>query len=934
MKETNITDEKIITCLRNELNKPDYKGHLREAEEEDLQIILTQLVNKSMHDDGSNANTLISADDPEVANTYGTVIAEALEAVFSFEMCTPVTIEQLYQWNAKHRKDNPDTKVLLVKSFETSNPEALFNTLTEFQKQKFNPAVILCIRNDTVEELRKYSAQGSVLYNYLCGLRKIIIPGIVQEDIADIICDRLEREGNEVKESFREKLAVHVEAIYPEAVLSKEAFLEDLIVRIRSVHSGKSVDLWRVYDEDDVPYSVKAEALWEKVHDLDIETTSEVDGYYNGNIEDGVSQDNDKENKDSHEEVREKDIKECCVQTDKKESAEDKEIKHDFTDEKKHKVLLMAMSTFPGSEDDKEKKLSINKYIRPKNCESEGFIDDCRGQLEPVAKLMLEKGFSEADFVIISTDATVNNEYTIIESNQDNTDKRKLDRKFTATKYFVKRIKDYLNDKLGYEFNEQDNDQENKIIIIDEKTKKKVIFSIVMIDENNPLIGMGEAVEVIRKIKQSYEKYKSDEDEIELWVDTHGGYRDVSVMMTSLLSLLENEGINHKYIYGIHWPVGKDIFEQNNMFEMFKFVTGMNDFFNFGSASVLKELEEKRNERRKERIANNKSAEIDNQSEEDVKEEEFLDILNKIAQGTQFCDPYLYRTGVGDLIKYKKGLGDDENNEIKNELDIFKESIFSDFGDELFKMKPDSVDLDLAIIERCVEKKLYQQALTFIEALMPRYFSQKEILYYNQSEEQEKMIDDNKNKNSKGYVDNINYVFDANLPDKYLKIDGLKSKEIEDLWSNVMDKKIDKEKNNVQTKIMIEIFSYKYKCENDKYYSEDLETKYEEIYNNRWNRMFNQKKKNGKYHVMLGVKEQVEIEVNSCINEEDNAEERRIADIFLMHKTLKNCRNVFNHGKESKEKEGDFEYRASTKDIENTIRRYISEVKKIQFLAT
>ena len=884
MKETNITDEKIITCLRNELNKPDYKGHLREAEEEDLQIILTRLVNKSMHDDGSNANTLISADDPEVANTYGTVIAEALEAVFSFEMCTPVTIEQLYQWNAEHRKDNPDTKVLLVKSFETSNPEALFNTITEFQKQKFNPAVILCTSNDTVEELRKYSAQGSVLYNYLCGLRKIIIPGIVQGDIADIICDRLEGEGNEVKDSFREKLAVHVEAIYPEAVLSKEAFLEDLIIRIRSVHSGKSVDLWRVYDEEDVPYSVKAEALWEKIHKNSTDNPK-------GTEKEGATESNENNIEESGEDytvtpdkllndkcddickegepisvndyfinrmisyVNDEKGFNFCETNNTIMNNDEAQCKKDG--KKKHQILLLAMSTFPF-----DNKLEKNEFYTPED----GIIDDCRGQLEPISKMMLNEidVFSTVDFVIVSTTATTKRGY-YIEHGEDEDRPIKVDTN-----------------------GDEEIVSNSPIVYIDDSTGKRIIFHIVKVAEVAPLEGLEQTVDTIREIYSEENK-----EDISLWLDIHGGYRDVNVMMAALLSLLKNEGINHDKIYSARFSDKNVIFEAKEMFDMFDFVTGMNDFFNFGSASVLKTIR-------------------DYETQDSKK---LRNILELISHGTQFSAPYLYIDGIKALIGYMKDnrLNNNRVREKEHKLDIFEQNIFNDFGEDFKKfmeMDPESEDFEneliVAIIERCVDKKLYQQALTFIETLMPKFFNKKKYFYYDEKENGE--IE--KRKDPFMHKDNENFIFDLNLPQFYFKeLNDIKDKE----------EKKTRRSEDASVKEVIECIVRKTKSDNIVLQNYRIGDRYlsAAIFKNA------QINKKNKYVYVYDKSDDdlgnIMINVYSGIS--DQEKKQKLGSLFLLHKAIKECRNMFNHGSSNKSE------RPAIDDIEKAMKIYLKTVR-------
>ena len=729
-----------------------------------------------------------------------------------------------------------------------------------------------------------------------------------------------------MKEGFREKLKVHVGAIYADAVLQKEAFLEDLVVRIKSVHSEKGVDCWNQYDKEDVPPSDKADALWEKIHNEETTSEEKKDSEEGKEKENVTGESVEKEETADSETVDQEGREAASESTGGTELIAEKYIeKTELKGEKKHPVMLMAMSTLP-------KDLSKeNKYMRPwvkkeiADDIPEEMMTGCKSQLEPIAKLMLETiGIgSIVDFVIMGTPGTR-------ETVKVNDGEMEIDT--TAEDFFIERIiEDYLNKNSGCEFSKETEDTEGllrTVLYSDNKINIDIRFNIVTTDQNDILKGIGDTVSVIREIYKNKDESDKDNPEIELWIDTHGGFRDITFIMASLLSILKNEGIEPIHKYGVHFDPKNEkknkIVEQPKVFEMFDFVTGMNDFFNYGNASVLKELRKKRDESRKDRKSDNEKNTEVKQSKEDNKEEKFLEILDMIAQGTQFCDPYLYRTGVGDLIRYKSENHEDEKKEIKNELDIFKDSIYSDFG-EILEQKPDSVDLDLAIIERCVNKGLYQQALTFIEALMPRYFFKKNILFYIQNEENDEKISNNKKANAKDYVDNINYVFDANLSGGYLEPGLSKNEEIA-TWGEKIQQK--EQKTNIETKKMIEFFSYEYRLENEKAGAYEEDNSYGKLKQNICKRMFSQKEKNGKQQVLIGNKIQDEIEVNSLV--EGDSERERIAEIFLMHKTLKNCRNVFNHGKESIERKDGLECRAKTGDIEKTIRRYIAEVRKIK----
>ena len=739
MKETGITDEMIVECFRNALDEHDDKCRLRDVDRDDLDDIFHSQIYHILNDDEiTNANTLICADHLEVANTYGEVLRNALNAFSNLIdlneesqgnnkalLCESVSKEALYEYNEKYREYNPNVKFLLLTNFETSDPDILYKTLTEFEAQNFTPAVILCTTNDTVEKLKEYDVQGHRLYNYLCGMQKITIPGINEERITDSICKRLEKKGKKVMDSFREKLRVHVDAIYRDAYLKEEEFVDDLIVRIASEHSKKSVDLWNQYDEEDVPFSKKAEALLKKIHNtettveekIDHDEDKEKENVIDESVEKGEATNSERvdqvgcesESEDSEEIETAKEIEEITESSkelvkERKERTQDSiqavklectatqltEKEKDQFGGKKHQVLLMAMSTFPGPCLDKERNVFVfkeNKYKREDN--NAKPIGGCFVQMEPIAKMMLDEkmdDFSEVDFVIVGTEGT--------EIPKKILEPGKSEETISPNDYFERRIIDYLNEK---NIVLKKNDEKSKSYS-DSKKNKTVKFHVIRVDESEPIEGMEKIVDTLRDI------YPGNKEDFGLWIATHGGFRDINVMMTSLLSLLKNEGIEYDEIYGTHQLSGNEyeIIKQDETFKMFDFVTGMNDFFKYGHSKVLEEFFGKQG--------------VDS-------EDAYVEGIRLVDEGIQFSNADTYRRGINIM---KKAIKSESDNKV---LNIFRENIIEDFGDLVKSEKKAS---NLMLVKRCVEKGMFQQALTFLESCMMEDYYRDEIIKLNQ----------------------------------------------------------------------------------------------------------------------------------------------------------------------------------------------------------
>ena len=169
-------------------------------------------------------------------------------------------------------------------------------------------------------------------------------------------------------------------------------------------------------------------------------------------------------------------------------------------------------------------------------------------------------------------------------------------------------------------------------------------------------------------------------------------------------------------IYGTEYSTDKTsenkVIDQRNAFESLSFVSGMSDFMNFGNVDVLE-------------------AYYKTNSSGGTKEiQEFIKAMKLISDGTQFCDPYLYTRGLDALGVAIQEIEKEALNPENALLPIFYRTIRDDYGVLLDPEKRTGFD----IIKRCIRKKQYQQALTFIEVLMPEYFFEKRILYFSESD--------------------------------------------------------------------------------------------------------------------------------------------------------------------------------------------------------
>lgn len=519
--------------------------------------------------------------------------------------------------------------------------------------------------------------------------------------------------------------------------------------------------------------------------------------------------------------------------------------------------LLMAMSTLGGNQiNGKNEKFEISF-----NDEME-IVDKCVSQLEPTSKYMLDQMSESLEILILCTDKTLREDKNIVGEAKAH----------TAVSYFVYRILKHI---------EPNNNEINVEQFMSSNIKTdtnydcgKVIFRFIEIDENAPKVGIEKVIEYI---KQNREINK-------FWIDTHGGFRDTAFILNAVVSLLKVYGIYPDKIVGVRYADDKKqdeninkVIDQGKSFKMFDFVSGMNEFIQFGSADSLVEY-----------FKENKEPSI----------KLLIDAMKTISDGTRLCDPTLYITGL-DMLEncIDKIQSDDEF------ITVFVDYIKKDYEGLLNNKN----SRNLEIIKRCYDKKLYQQALTFIESLMPEEYVRKHILYYDMNDNNVfRVIGDMKDKSNKNYISDAHFVFDSYLfslakyynneeKDWELK-DKNDRKQIELIINkalygrNLNNEKIKKIKSDLKRDFKA------IRAINDK--SDDIITAF-----------FVDRKK----IVVTNNREEIgNMEIFTDVNTNNT---KKVGKLLRLHKALKQCRNLTNHAAEK--------FRPTIVDISAGIKLYI-----------
>ncbi len=490
------------------------------------------------------------------------------------------------------------------------------------------------------------------------------------------------------------------------------------------------------------------------------------------------------------------------------------EISHDKTDDKMNpeieNLMILALSTRNPQNESSKSFLFEERSYR---------VDDCIYQMEPVTKYMLDCCKGQTVYIIeLSTPKT----------------REKIRGKdgeigLSAEEFYKMRILEY-------------NAKQN--------LKCRIEFIPVEILENNYNDGIVEAINRIREHKP--------QNGGKIWVDPHGGFRDISLVLNSLISLLKVDNIFPDHILGVRndsTSATGQIVDQSDAFSMNTFVSGMNEFIKYGSAELLSEY-----------FNNNKDEQV----------EKIVSIMREISDGTKLCDPQKYIAALDNL-------GDSINKYTKSGVifDIFIDYIIDDYKILLDKNKRRTLD----VINRCYEKGLYQQALTFIESLMPEDFVRYKVVYFE--EDQRDIIEENK----KWYESEEHFALDSfnktlfyydkdtrQRVDDQLKNEGVISKEISDAEALELIRTANPFKKRFSP-----------------------ETKWPFI-----------KKK----EYSIDIKEKKEVKATFILKTQLNNKTSEAGELLRLHNALKQIRNLTNHSKNSIN-------RPTVEDIKYALDRYI-----------
>lgn len=450
-------------------------------------------------------------------------------------------------------------------------------------------------------------------------------------------------------------------------------------------------------------------------------------------------------------------------------------------------VIVLAMSTLAI---EKESRTIINS--RFSYIESDKVGEEYFSQMEPISKMILQREGSLDQIIILSTNRTKQEREFLYKGKE---------KKISAVNFYLERMHLENSDKV----------------------------KIVDVEENRMVPAIAQTIELIRNAEQEYKNEKMN-----LWIDTQGGFRNISMVINAIISLLKDNNIEPSGVYSINYNSNNEvqrIIDQTNTYKVFQFVSGINEFTRCGRAEQLEDYYES----------------IHQETPEDVKK------MKQIAEAIQMCNIFEFDKYLNELRKMYKEMPETESEL----LGIFRNQIRQDYGNLL---EDSCTGLD--IVEWFYKKKFYQQAITYVEAKLPKEWIDKGIIQYNVEPSEMEAL---KKKLHKEYEK------DENMVIFQIALECFK-------WNEIMKKK----KNRVISVCKFESEESLKLARSDEY----------DIVGKSFNLPLKYKYKKGKEYI-------IEILGNMDIEIQAESEEKAL-DLILLYKLLKNERNNFNHMSENK----------------------------------
>ena len=270
---------------------------------------------------------------------------------------------------------------------------------------------------------------------------------------------------------------------------------------------------------------------------------------------------------------------------------------------------------------------------------------------------------------------------------------------------------------------------------------------IIDVEEDDFIPAISNTVTAIRKY------WEENNADVNLWIDTQGSFRNINLVLNAVITLLEQDKIVPRGIYSMNFNFNNKvqrIVDQTETYKIFHFVSGINEFTRSGRAEQL----------------------TDYYRQTGKTVPEVIRIMEKIAEAIQMCNMNDFDRYLNELRMFYNRSAD----QMAGLLGIFREQIENDYGKLLAEQ---CTGLD--VVEWFYKKGFYQQAITYIEAKLPKEWVEKKIISYSFTKEKiteenwknkkdlngetSKLVSELKVKLNKTYEEDVNVVIGTMIRD-------------------------------------------------------------------------------------------------------------------------------------------------------------------------
>ena len=238
-------------------------------------------------------------------------------------------------------------------------------------------------------------------------------------------------------------------------------------------------------------------------------------------------------------------------------------------------------------------------------------------------------------------------------------------------------------------------------------------------------------------------------EEDDIYIDTKGGLRIYNSILNTSMNLMKIREIRPKEVCDLEFDPQKiftRITDETLTYRIYDLISAMDEFKYSGTSKSLKKY-----------YGAYKNYKYKDKKDDIVLPEDFIvDAIEKISNAVSLCDLLNFEDGIVELNKALRSY-----NKTKDE----KDPLFENFTTDIEKPYQNLQNNILAEIKFCIEHKLYQQALTFIEEKLPDYYYEHGLLSF-----EIKFFNDNQT------IDYDTIKEWKNHDDYYTKINRLKGK--------------------------------------------------------------------------------------------------------------------------------------------------------------